>query len=137
MGQELVHIGQTPSRSWLSLRRASPTRWCSCADRPCECGRGSILQDQLTIPELVTGQQQPQLVGCVEAAPVQTQPQHQLEHQVKRVLPNTQSLAGVRAQPRSGKDRLERVACAQVHPMFFWEVIEGDEILPVTLQAGD
>jgi len=35
-----------------------------CADRPCESGCTGILQDQLTVAELVTIEQQPRLVGC-------------------------------------------------------------------------
>src|SRR6266567_4530027 len=41
----------------------------SCSDRLSKGGAADILQDQLTIAELVTCQQQPQLVGRVDAAP--------------------------------------------------------------------
>ena len=67
----------------------------------------------------MASQQQPQLIRGVDAAPIQAQPQHQLEDQVQRALRCAQPLAGVGAQPHTRKDGLDRVAGAQVDPMFF------------------
>ena len=81
------------------------------AHAPTACARvGGVLQDQLTIPELVAGEQQPQLVRSVDAAPVQAQPQHQLEDQVQRVLRHAQPLAGVGPQPHARR-RWTRSGC--------------------------
>ena len=101
-----------------------------------EIGSTGVFQKQLTILELVAGQQQPELVGSVDATPVQAQPRHQLEDQVERVLPHPHPLGGLRAQSDAGEDGLDRVAGAHVHPMLLGEIVEGDEILPITLQAG-
>ena len=84
----------------------------------------------------MASEQQPQLIRCVDAAPVQAQSQHQLEHQVQRALRCPQPLAGVGAQPHTRKDGFDRVAGAQVNPMFFRKVIERDEVRPIALQAG-
>ena len=52
------------------------------AGHMCQCWRTRIFQDQLTIPELMIGKQQRQLVGCVDPAPVQTEPEDKLGDQV-------------------------------------------------------
>jgi hypothetical protein len=67
----------------------------SCANRLCERGCAGILQDQFTILELVAGEQQPQLIGRVDAAPALAQPLHGLEHQGEGRLPVAHPVGGV------------------------------------------
>ena len=63
--------------------------------------------------------------------PVSAEPLHQLEHQVKGILPGAYTPGRVGPQPYPAEDGLYGVAGSQVHPVFFGIVVEGDEVLPV------
>ncbi len=124
---------------WLwgppSSRHRHKWGWCSCSDRLAGVERPA-LQDELAVLEAVAGEQEAELIGSVDATPVGAQAQDQLEDQVEGVLAYSQPLAGVGAQADAGEDGLDRVAGAEVHPVLLWEVVEGDEVLPVPLQEA-
>ena len=69
--------------------------------------------------ERVTGHEQAQLIGSVDAPPVETEPQHQLEDQVQCVIWHPQTFCGVRSQPHTREDRLDRIGGAEVDPVLF------------------
>jgi len=58
----------------------------SCSDHLRGDWTWSIFQNQLAVLEFMAGEKQPQLIGCVDPAPVQTEPQDEFEDQVARVV---------------------------------------------------
>ena len=72
---------------------------------------------------------------AVDGALIGAEPHHQFEDQAEGVLPGALPLSGIGSHPDSSEDRLHRVGSAQVSPVLLGEVIEGDEVRPIPLQA--
>ena len=96
---------------------------------------GSLSSCEAAVDEAFPGEQQTELVASIEGAPVGAQAQHQLEDQVESVLADLHPLGGVGAQPHPSEDRLKGIGGAQVGPVLLRIIVEGDEVLPVALQA--
>lgn len=54
---------------------------------------------------------------------------------MEHVVAYSHGLGGIGAQPHCGNDGLDGVAVAEVDPVLLGEVVEGDEVVPVTVQA--